>query len=185
MNEMQSLKNQEKANAWNQKATEIDQVGDRLRKRIDEKIKDAIIALNLLGINTTASCEGHIDWATGGPYIDVEALGTGELKKALKKEREEKNEEKEDEILDEITHKNLEERKKLIPYFEEFYQGREVSFSNRLIIQSLARGWSRIENQGVDLQKLEAPEIKEQKLQEFQKEMADFTEFLKGKFFSK
>jgi hypothetical protein len=49
----------------------------------------------------------------------------------------------------------------------------------------MARGWSRIENQGVEFQDIENdPAKKKEMLQKFQAEMAEFTRFMKDKFFA-
>jgi hypothetical protein len=83
-----------------------------------------------------------------------------------------------------IEVKNLEERKKLTVLVEEFYKERIVPDEIRITICPLALGWSRLENQGVDLQPIEEnKENYRKRLQKFQNEMGEFVTFLKGKFF--
>jgi hypothetical protein len=173
---------QEREKIWRDKALAVEQITDKLGLEIDKGIKDTVIALQVLGINTTSSHEGKID-IYPIPYIDIESTGIESIKEKLKLLR--PDQEAESEVLeDEIMRRNLEERKKIIPYLEEFYRGRDVSYEARLGIQSLARGWSRIQSQGADFQKVETDEkLKEERLKEFQQEMKAFTEFLKGKFF--
>jgi glutathione synthase/RimK-type ligase-like ATP-grasp enzyme len=71
--EQQSNKNA----LWEAKESEINSLVDALGAHIDPGIKEAVIALNLLGINTIASCEGHMDEENGHgtdfPWIDVAA----------------------------------------------------------------------------------------------------------------
>lgn len=153
---------------------------DKLGKKIDEGIKDTIVFLSVLEINTTGSCEGHFDSGTGGPYIDIESKEIPELDKRL---QESKNEEETEKISAEIERKNLEERKKIMGYLEEFYKDRNVLYNRRIIIRPMARGWSRLESQGVDLQKIESENIIKQNFAEYQKEMTDFTKFLINKYF--
>jgi len=57
---------------WDKLATQYrEEVGDKLGRGLDEQTIDAVVGLNLLGFETTASCEGHMDHATGGPYLDI------------------------------------------------------------------------------------------------------------------
>jgi hypothetical protein len=60
---------QYKKAAWENKRAEIDQIGDRLGLGIDEGIKDTVVVVNLLGINTFMSCEGHLDHGVPNPNI--------------------------------------------------------------------------------------------------------------------
>ena len=69
----QEQKRQEKENAWLAKLADIERLRDALGFPIDEKIRETVVALNLIGIPTSASCEGHIDRAKGAPWVKVEA----------------------------------------------------------------------------------------------------------------
>jgi hypothetical protein len=57
------------------KRNEIDQFADAEGKGIDEEIKEAVVALNLLGFDTTQSCQGHYGEEEGGfgaPWVQIE-----------------------------------------------------------------------------------------------------------------
>lgn len=54
---------------WEEMAQEVDTWGDGLGSGLDEKIKDPVIALNLIGIASEQSCEGHLDWGLPYPWI--------------------------------------------------------------------------------------------------------------------
>ncbi|MDQ3065197.1 MAG: hypothetical protein M3Q36_02915 [bacterium] len=41
--------------------------------RIDEKIKEAVIAIRMVGVQTEGSCEGHRDWGHPYPWISIYA----------------------------------------------------------------------------------------------------------------
>lgn len=171
----------EKAKEWDEKMKEIEMTVDALEKRVDKGIKECVVALQLFDINTSASCEGHLDHGIAGPWIDVEDKEAFKLRAQLKRltTQEESN------ILRKaITHKNLKERQKLLILLDEFYKGREVPFDQRLIISSRALGWGRLENQGADIQEVESKEKRESNLKEYQEEMGAFTEFLKKIFFA-
>ncbi|MGH7490507.1 MAG: hypothetical protein ACREMY_33585, partial [bacterium] len=64
---------QQKQASWEAKRREADHIVDALGLGIDEGIKEAVVAFNLLGLNTTASCEGHTDHGLLTPWIDVAA----------------------------------------------------------------------------------------------------------------
>ncbi len=177
----ESTAQNEKEEIWQRKAAEVDLITDRLGLEIDKGIKDTVIALQVFGINTTSSHEGKME-RYPIPYIDVQAADIEELDNrldALKPEQEAEAEE----ISNEILRRNLEERRKLIPLFEEFYKDRKVPYEICLNISPKARGWSRVQSQGADFQKIETDEeVKRQRLQQFQEEMKAFTEFLRSKF---
>lgn len=57
---------------WNETAKRFASVTDRLGKPIDEGIFDTVVALNMLGVTTKQSCEGHIGWGAPYPWVSVE-----------------------------------------------------------------------------------------------------------------
>lgn len=182
MNEKKSfsyLEKNEKLKKWEETEKMVGIIIDKLGKPIDKNIKETVIVLHVLGINTTSSCEGHLDHGTYAPYIDIETKEilylSEKLKEATKKEQVK-------EIIKEIENKNLEERKRIVAYLDEFYKKRKVPFNEQLMIKGLARGRSRLESQGADLQKIEFEEIKKKQLLQYQDEMREFTAFLKRKY---
>jgi len=62
---------------WDQARAEVDQIADPTGRGIDEGIKETIVALNVNGISTAASCEGHTDSEDFGqrpwPWVLVQA----------------------------------------------------------------------------------------------------------------
>lgn len=61
-----------KKQRWDDMAREVDSWTDGLGMGIDEKIKDTVIVLNLLGFKTRQSCEGHLSWGHSYPWISLE-----------------------------------------------------------------------------------------------------------------
>ncbi len=47
---------------WEAMAAEVARLVDGLGVPVDEGIRDTVIALRLLGIETVSSCEGHLDY---------------------------------------------------------------------------------------------------------------------------
>ncbi len=179
---------------WQEITEKVDRIVDKLNLPVDDGIKESIISLHAFGFHTTASCEGHDAHATDAPYIDIETeeveaieIRLRELKKKAEGQSEvivEQLKAESHEIILELERKNLEERKKIIGYLDEFYKDREVSYETRLVVQGKARGWSRLESQGTDIQEIRSEEEKKTKLKEYQEEMWAFTEFLKNKYFA-
>lgn len=62
-----------KQEKWQEVSIEVESWVDGLGFRIDPKIKETVIALNALGISTTASCEGHLDHGCPYPWVDIDA----------------------------------------------------------------------------------------------------------------
>lgn len=184
-----------KEQQWQQMAERIARVTDGLGKGVDNGIKDTVIVLNLLRIHTTASCEGHLEWGTCAPWVDIDVSGLHEedqryltAMKDAQKQRESGQLPKEEvrqlfaevhQLRKEAKQKHLEERRKVIPYLTAFYQTHVVAYDRQLIVWGLGLGTTRIESLGADFQEVTPLETRLQKLEEYQEEMRAFTEFLR------
>jgi uncharacterized protein (UPF0248 family) len=146
---------------------------------VDNGIKETLVGLTVHDINTSGSCEGHIDRGTLAPYVDIETKEAAEL---YQKAKEMSDEEAKESILKEIKYKNLEERKKLLTLLEDFYDERHVPLHQMLMIESYGHKRGRLQSQGADLQKIEDSETQQQRLREYQEEMNAFSEYLKQGF---
>lgn len=189
----------QKEDRWQETAERISRTVDKLGLPIDEGIKETVTVLNALGIATRASCEGHLDFGTCAPWVDIASTDPRTdvsivklSQEAQRKCDENKKTEQEIRVIFAEVHKarcvvkayHIEERRKLLAYLAEFYEDRCVPYDRRLIIRPLGTdGKSRLESQGADCQEVASPEEKVQKLAEYQREMQDFTTFLKQKFF--
>lgn len=184
--------NMQKEILWQQEETKFLQVRDRLGKGIDAGILETVIVLNLLGIYTTQSCEGHIDWGKGGPWIIIEEENMEELDLQVRNIFTQVHQEDRHELYDEAHKlrllakaKHTQNGKKLIEYLAQFYRGREVPYDRHLIIQEVDwMGKNLVQCQGTDLYETAPRELRQQKLTEYQQEMHAFTNFLKERFFS-
>jgi hypothetical protein len=58
---------------WNETVEKFTRVVDGLGKEIDAGILETVVALNMHGIATRASCEGHLNWGVPHPWIEIEA----------------------------------------------------------------------------------------------------------------
>jgi hypothetical protein len=60
-----------KQEQWDAMAADVDRWIDPTGCTVDDEIKEIVIALNLSGIKTTASCEGHLDHGEPFPWVDI------------------------------------------------------------------------------------------------------------------
>lgn len=179
---LENTTNNSRQQQWDETATRVDKAVDGLGLEIDKGIKDAVVGLNVHGINTFQSCEGHLDGRDSmSPYIDIKADGAEDFETQIdNSEGSEK-----DKLMEKLYKLNLEERKKLLALLGEFYQEKnDTPFDQRLIVVGGGNGWARLENQGADIQTILSAEDRARQLEAYQLEMKTFTGFLKDKFFS-
>jgi hypothetical protein len=186
---------------WQHMVETYSQVTDNLELGIDARILETVVALNLLGISTISSCEGHVDHGTGAPWIDIAVPDIGpeakaarlaqmeaEKQAALHQLTEEKIQElfkHAEQLRWQVSKKYLEARKNIMQYLTLFYADRHVPYDRQLILQGQflqnIAGPTRLESQGVSVLALYNTKIRQEKLAEYQDEMAAFTHFLKQK----
>lgn len=71
-----------KQETWDQMSNDVDHWIDGIGAPIDREIKEIVIALNIMGIKTTASCEGHFDHGHLYPWVDLE-ISSNEIEKLM------------------------------------------------------------------------------------------------------
>jgi hypothetical protein len=179
---------------WRCKLREMEHLQDGMGKGLDPFITETVAVLQLLGVHTRASCEGHLDHGVAAPWIDIQSPDPRleELQEHYCELGAKLDELRDDAEAAEALYDSLHaissegdrieavEYQKLIPYLDEFYRDRCVYYEDRLIIDS--RG--RLISQGALLQPAEEMKTQALRLQAYQEQMRDFTEFLKQKFFS-
>jgi hypothetical protein len=189
-----------KRKQWEDIAARFARMTDMLGTGIDSGILETVIALNALGIETSASCEGHLDHGTGAPWIDIQAHSAGEQSIQVAEMFMQADKAFEEQVLPEETidalfaeaHQeqdrvkviHLEQRKALMSYLTAFYAVRRVPYDWQLAIHPRdMSGRARLESHGADFQSVAPLEMRVQKLAEYQEEMQAFTEFLKQVYF--
>jgi len=176
----------------------VSQMTDKLGEHVDAGIAETVVLLNLLGIPTSGSCEGHMTHGTGAPWIDIEDTGIGAQTEeatrlfSLAKECKLQQGHMTEEVLHlfeqahqarlTIKKKHIAIRLRLLSLLATFYEQRRIPFERQLIIQSRSDGKSRLESQGADMQEVLEPSARQQKLADYQQEMQDFTAFLKQRY---
>jgi hypothetical protein len=189
--------NTQKEQRWQQVVVALETTKDRSGLGIDKGVFETVAALNILDINTKQSCEGHLERGIAAPWIDVEVKeteGLKALKEQLQRAMDDEERAEQEGVVEEELARLYAERQRLqkevqIPQLREiqktmqhlaaFYESRQVPYDRRIVMVH-----GRMQSQGAELQQIASPEIKQQKLQEYQAEMRDFTAFLKAKYFA-
>jgi len=150
---------------------QVNEITDRLGMPIDTEIKDAVVALNIWGVPTSQSCEGHLHKEGASfPWVEVYAPEPEGWKENEEKERE-------------WTMENLKNRVKTMELLEEFYKDRKTSFDARLNFSNIGiYGGFRVQSMGAETMSILADKGQKEKLTIYRREMNDFTKFLKAKF---
>lgn len=209
---------------WDRVQKEIENTADAEGYRIDEGIKEPVIALNAYGINTGQSCEGHVDSGRSAPWIRIEApnepgerfVGQNEtFEKVAKKYNMPVEEAKRMSNMDaywEAIHecqvngeteefqKWKEESGKLLyttkEILDDFYKDREVPENIKIKVdteslEDMAEGSFEIFNGGEDCKNINDEKLSKdekealgERLKGYRKEMNEFAQFIKGKFFT-
>jgi len=66
----------EKEILWNEKLQEVNEIGDRLGRGIEDGVREVVAGLQFLGVETCQSCEGHDEKedGSGSPWVSMVAL---------------------------------------------------------------------------------------------------------------
>ncbi len=209
---------------WDRVKNEIENAADAEGYRIDEGIKEPVIALNAYGINTGQSCEGHVDSGRSAPWIRIEApnepeerfIGQNEtFEKVAKKYNMPVEETKRMYNMDaywEAVHecqvngeteefqKWKAESGKLLyttkEILDDFYRNRQVPESVKIKVdtenmEDMAEGSFEIFNGGEDCRNVSDVKLSQdekealgERLKGYRKEINEFAQFLKKKFFT-
>jgi hypothetical protein len=187
----------EKYQAWQEMVERVNQMGDRLGSPVDEKIKETVVVLNLLGSRTIASCEGHLDWGCCYPWIDIgmEQEAPEQLMQEWEVLKEQvgqittiSNEEikilERFHVLEDLmTQYRLQQLSPVHQLLEEFYATSNALFYTVQIgEQHFPSAGLRIYSRDGEWQLIRQENEKKAKLLEYQREMERFTNFLIKKF---
>lgn len=189
----------EKEQRWQQAAMEFSAVKDRVGMGIDTGIFETVVALSVLNIGTSSSCEGHLNRGSAAPWVYIAAKDTEELEKQLDDandalaiaqtngqdtpiETMENLYNETERLATQLQTLQQQERRKVMSYLELFYNDRHVPEDRHLIVESAGHR-DRLESQGAKSLENAPMEAKQQKQKDYQAEMSAFTAFLKAKYF--
>lgn len=183
----------DKSQTWTELEKHFARVIDGCGTKIDPGIMNAVIAFNAIGVNTTASCEGHLDWGNAYPWIRSGVTGVddleNELRQALKAYQNAASDDRVklcDEyyaIATRVQKLHVQEELKLTKYLNAFYKQHEMDYDKHLVIERTISGECILQSHGANLQEIRDPSERAAKLKEYQNEMQTFAEFLKRQYF--
>ena len=192
--------------AWEKQEKEVEQIADSLGEKIDDQIKQSVVAFNVMRLSTAGSCEGHTDHGMSAPWIEVAAPDQPKERFIGQKKIEYRIAEKYDISVEEVQKgknynayaeavkeysqnnetpeykqwrdKTQKLKEKAINLLEEFYQEREVDSAIRLQISQGGEGEFRVHNGGEDYKS--APKIlSDAQKQELIKRLVKYQEEMK------
>jgi hypothetical protein len=174
---MKSDKKLAAAAAWAKTVT------DGLGKPIDAGIKPAVIALRALGLNTTMSCEGHMDHGIAGPWVDIFAPGGVQVQDKIMAFRRKVGEHKElparlIRLREGAVPANFRYAARVLALLEQFYRHRSVPFQTKIILEYWMDGEVRLLCQGAIPNAHRSRKLKAVNLKKYQQEFKVFTKFL-------
>src|SRR5215467_2806628 len=162
---------------WQATMRYFSRVVDRLGTHIDPKIMDTVVAFNVVGIRTVASCAGHLDRAAPYPWIDLEPAPIEELSQMIVRllHAGERDAPETEQLQHQRRLLYLDVEQKVIALLNAFYQQHQMDYDRHLTIERFANGMPRLQSFGAAYQEFRTPEDRTAKLAEYQDEMQAFT----------
>lgn len=185
---------------WLEIAHKLADATDPTGAPIDPGIMEMVIALNVLGVETNASCEGHLDRGHAAPWVDFHAVGTEAIRRQAREATRRLQEAEEQQAAPEVLRALNAEMFKLareenIAYYRgsrlvhqalmAFYEDHHVPYDQQLFLHNDSFGYSRLQPHGIDYQPQYSPEIQARNLKLYQTEMLSFAHFLKHNYLLK
>ncbi|GCE22985.1 hypothetical protein [Dictyobacter kobayashii] len=182
---------------WQEIAHKLAHATDPTGAPIDPGIMEAVIALNALGVETNASCEGHLDRGHAAPWVDFHAVNTETIRRqareATRRLQEAEEQQAASEVLEELNREMFKlAREENVAYYrgswlvhqalEAFYLDHHVPYDLQLYLHNDSFGYSRLQPHGIDYQPQRTPEIQASNLKRYQVEMLSFAHFLKNDY---
>ncbi|MBL8159514.1 hypothetical protein JNJ66_03595 [Candidatus Saccharibacteria bacterium] len=172
-----------KEEAWQKAVKQVLAIQDKLGMPIDKEITEAVAALRLHGFNTISSCGGHVARNTGGPYVLFESqLALHHAQEARKLVD---HKQKYLALRKKAKDASALEINKLLVLLENFYANRQVAYRQQIVVQYMPLSIYSLHIVGAEAMETVYGVYKSATLQLYQKEFADFSEYLKKEFFAK
>lgn len=185
---------------WQEIATQLANTTDLTGRPIDAGIMEMVIALNVLGVQTNSSCEGHLDGGHAAPWVDFHAVGTEAVRRQASEANRALREAEEQGAAPEQIEKLTREVFRLasaeqVTYYkgawlvhqalEAFYEQHQSPYDLQLYLHSDSFGYSRLQSHGIDYQPQRPHDLQADKLTQYQQEIQAFTHFLKTTYLPK
>ena len=176
---------------WELKLSDVDAFRDTLGKPVDRGIRETVAILQLLGLHTRQSCEGHVDRGLPAPWVWLHVPEAEKLREQIIPLENWLEVLKEDaEAFDRVCRERNRLRQQeeqceaqvwmlLFRWLEAYYQHQSaVPYEERIVLHSNGR----LTVQGALLQGARDTATQALKLHAYQAEMRRFTRFLKRQF---
>ena len=188
-----------KQRCWDEIATKMSRVTDKLGMPIDKGIFETVVALNALGISTSMSCEGHLGHGRAAPWIRFHAHEMDQLHALAKEATDQWQQAKATHASAEEIEKwaseafrlsreanttCFQEPKRVMGFLEDFYSDRHVPYDRQLMLKVDSFGNSTLTVHGEPFQPLHPLDVRAQNLERYQEEMQMFAAFLKQVYFT-
>jgi hypothetical protein len=161
-----------------QRAAQVDRLTNDRNLPVDVGIREIVRTLNTLGIDMTASCEGHLGSDTEAPYIDFRVRGTAFFQEQARQALQGDGQADLCELASQAREQALPVVRSLFDLLARFYETRQISYEHQLVLCLADFGCGTLESQGAKFQTIMPPETAQQRLREYQKEIAAFGAFL-------
>ena len=163
---------------WDQELERVRQLKDSLGMPVDPGIEDLVTVLRLLGFDTVASCQGHADRVTGGPYVMVQSkqaqLVFGEQQKLADSSGETART-----LLKKARDLNTREGHRLELLLDRYYESRAVTWGKVLEVRSVGYVVNRLCFVHAESDQLFGGDLNAKRLRLRQDEMKRFATFLR------
>lgn len=168
---------------WQETVAMMSLVTDVHGKEIDARIFDVVVALNVIGLTTIQSCEGHEDHGKAAPWVMISSPAARKLARqaaAISAQAEQDEEYAQArELRGQAQELCAHEQQTLLNYLAVFYQARHVPYDQMLVVSTRNLSVYVLENIGAATLRVQPAETQADKRRAYQKEMQDFAAFLK------
>jgi hypothetical protein len=180
---------------WREERERVNQLADRLGKRIDPGIAEAVAALRVHRFSTQASCEGHARRGEPHPWVDISVpapKGWNQAERTFKEWHDKPRAWRDEhpELLDRFREKqnewrtaNLHEQRRILELLSEFYAQRKTAYDVQLSLHPKgANGGMRLQSIGGEVMDVMDAVEAEEKAGLYREEMDAFAEFLRERY---
>lgn len=173
-----------KEHEWQEVGERVAHLVDKLGRGIDPHIVDTVIALNALGIETSQSCEGHLDHGRPYPWITFDVREAAHVFLQSGEANRQKTYQEAQALKRQAETIQGYEQGKIVNLLTTFYAHREVGYYRSLIVYPRNPGTLILESQGAMCLIGEPADRQKVGLVMLQDEMQSFADFLKNEFFN-
>lgn len=164
---------------WDQQKEAFRHAVDGLGKGIDESILELVVALNLSGVNTVASCGGHLDRGLPHPWIDIADKKAYDKAEELRQLEPGSDEYKK--VIKELCQLNKKPTDKAYNILREYFIATAPEYDNIFILSNFGWSGARLEPAGTTRARNSSRATQRELLSDYHREIDNLTKYLKEK----